>query len=281
MSDLVTLARRVAGRGKREATELVLDTAYRIDRFQQRGHLPELDAVGRRIVDTLQRGEIAIVSIDELGLASSPAMEAAAEGVFADMRADLAEEGPSGEPLIRMSSNVPEIRAWATERSLSAIAANYIGLPPRFQGVHARIERVNEAQVTSEQWHRDLEDRRMLKAFFFPHDLTLAHGPFEYVSDHDLGPAGIKQVRRAVKEAEAQGELGISDPQMAEAIAPDRWRTSEAPARTVVFADPTASYHHGRLRTIPRESLFFVWTSAFPRHPEFCEQYWNDRYPSA
>ena len=281
MTDAVALARKVARRGGREAIDLVLDTAYRLDRIQQRGHLPELDDVGRRIVDTLNRGEIASLQIDALDLASTPAMESAAERVLAAMRVDLVGAASGGEPLIRMASDIPELRAWATERTVEAIAANYIGLPPSFQGVHARIERVNPEQVTSEQWHRDLEDRRMLKCFYFPHEVTMDHGPYEYVTDDDLGSSGLKRARRATKLANATGEMGLTDTEMAEVLGRERWRTSEMPARTVVFADPTASYHHGRLRTIPRESLFYVFTSAYPRHPECCEQYWNNQYPPA
>jgi len=280
--DLVTIARKVTRRGRREVTALVLDTAYRVDRFHQGRYLPPLDGLGRRVLDVLQGGDIAVRPLDEFKLASTPAMESAAESIFAAMGKDLEDgSGTSGEPIIRMSSDVPELRAWATERRLMAIVGNYLGVPGTFQGVHARIERMNAEQVTSEQWHRDLEDRRMLKIFYFPETVTIEHGPYEYVRDSDLGPDGLKVMRRAAKDALRRNQMGLTDHEMAEHVDRKLWRTSEVPARSLVFADPTAAYHHGRLRTLPRPSLFFVYTSAFPRHPEYCKQYWNDRYPPA
>ena len=280
-SAATTFVARAVGRARREAARVLQDGAYRVDRAHQAAFLPALDETGRRIVDQLRAGDTAVVPIDELGLASTAAMEAAGGAVLDSMAEELRDVGPSGEPLIRMSSDVAALRAWATERALLAIAGAYIGVPASFQGVHARIERVNPAQVTSEHWHRDLEDRRMLKCFYFPEAVTLDHGPFEYVRDGELGRAGLRTVRHEVKVAERQGRMGLTDAEMARHVPPSRWRTAELAPRSLVFADPTASYHHGRLRTAARPALFFVYTSAFPRHPEHCQQYWNDRYPAA
>jgi hypothetical protein len=281
-TDMLGEFRRVAGWGKREAKRLLLDSTYRVERFHQGRYLPPLTDVGRSVVDVLARGEIVVMPVDELDLASTPPMEAAAVEILSAIEDDMrAGEGITGEPLIRMSTNVPELRAWATERAMMAIAGNYIGVPATFQGVHARIERVNPAQLTSEQWHRDLEDRRMLKCFYFPEEVTLEHGPFEYLPDSAVDARTLKAIRHATKEANARGQMGLTDDELARLVDRSLWRTSEIPARSVVFADPIAFYHHGRLRSRPRKSLFFVYTSAFPRHPEYCAQYWNDRYPPA
>jgi hypothetical protein len=75
--------------------------------------------------------------------------------------------------------------------------------------------------------------------------------------------------------------MGLTDAELEGIVDRSLWRTAEVGPRSVVFADPVASYHHGRLRTVPRRSLFYVYTSSFPRHPEFVSQYWNDRYPPA
>jgi len=73
----------------------------------------------------------------------------------------------------------------------------------------------------------------------------------------------------------------MTDDEMAELVPRAAWRSAPVPARSVVFADPTSLYHHGSPRTVARPALFFAYTSAIPLHPEFCEQYWDDRYPPA
>ena len=261
---------------------LASDLAHPVNVLQHRSSLPPLDDVGRHVVETLARGEVAMVPIDDLRLPSTAAMEIAGQRILGDIEAELRREGRSGGlPSIRTATSVPELRTWAHEPSLLAIAQHYIGLPVAFQGVHARLEQANDSPVTTELWHRDVEDRRMLKCFVHLDEVTVDHGPFEFVRDMDLSKATLRRVRAAVRAANRRGAVGLDDTEMSELVGRAAWRSSPVPARTVVFADPTALYHHGRRRTLNRPALFFVYTSAFPRRPHDCRQYWDDRFPAA
>jgi hypothetical protein len=279
-----SLVERATARGRRTLLDAPFDLAYRIERRHQAGAERPLDPLGERIVADLRDGHAAVVPLDELDLASTAAMECTAE----DLLERLAEEEPgldtNGLPpaqLIWMASQVPELRAWATEPRLTAIVQRYLEVPPALQGVHARVELVNEGQVVTELWHRDIEDRRMLKCFVFPDEVTLAHGPFEYLPDACIDRRTRRDVRRAIQRAGGTGAMGLTDPEMAALVGDAGWQALTVPARSAVFVDPTACFHHSRPRTQQRRAMFFVWTSAYPLRPEYCTQYWDDRFPPA
>jgi hypothetical protein len=277
-----TLVERVGARGARTLREAPLEVAYRIDRHHQATIARPLDRVGEEIVASLRGGHAAVVPLDDLGLASTAAMERTADEVLSHLATQdpgLDAHGLPPAQLIWMASDVPELRAWATEPRLTAIVQRYLEVPPVFQGVHARVELVNAGQVVTELWHRDVEDRRMLKCFVFPDEVTLAHGPFEYLPDPDISRRTRRDVRRAIQRAGSDGAMGLTDDEMAALIGDAGWRAVTVPARSAVFVDPTACFHHSRPRTRQRRALFFVYTSAYPLRPEYCTQYWDDRFP--
>jgi hypothetical protein len=278
---VIDWARRTSRASARQARRLVLDAAHRVDRRQTRSWLMPLDGVTADVVAALERGEAAVVPLDDLALATTPAMEAAGRRILAEMAAAPVAPDRAHLPVIRTGAHVPELRAWATELRIMAIAQRHIGVPAVFQGVHARIERPSREQNRTELWHRDREDRRMLKCFVYLDEVTSAHGPFQYVPAADLPGPTQRKVAAAVRRAERQRLLGLTDDQMAPLVDRSHWRTVPVPARTAVFVDPTATYHHGCSRTLPRPALFFVWTSAYPLSPSLCHQYWDDTFPPA
>lgn len=196
---------RAARAGDRVALRLVTDVLHPANVRRHRGALPPLDDVGREVVATLARGDIATVHLDDLGLASTRDMERAGRNVLAELEEEHRRDlGTEGVPRIRTATRSAALRAWATESSLVAIAQHHIELPIVFQGVHARLEQANAVPRTTELWHRDVEDRRMLKCFVHFSEVTNDHGPFEYLRDADVTPATIRRIaaRRAGSEPE-------------------------------------------------------------------------------
>jgi hypothetical protein len=278
---VIDWARRTSRAGARHAQRFVLDAAHRIDRRQTRSWLMPLDGVAGDIVAALARGEAAVVPLDALGLATTPALEAAGRRILDEMAEAPVAPERAHLPVIRTATHVPELRAWATELRLMAVAQHHIGVPAVFQGVHARVDRPSREQSRTELWHRDREDRRMLKCFVYLDEVTPAHGPFQYVPAAQLSGSVQRKVAAAVRQAERRRLLGLTDEEMLPLVDRQQWRTVPVPARTAVFVDPTATYHHGSARTRPRPALFFVWTSAVPLAPSLCHQYWDGTFPPA
>lgn len=94
----------------------------------------------------------------------------------------------------------------------------------------------------SQLWHRDPEDRYIIKVFVYLTDVDDGAGPFTYAAGSH--PKGLLS-----KEAEYFFEPNRSakrsnDTQLAAVIPPDRWIKASGPAGTIVFAD-TRGYHKG------------------------------------
>lgn len=193
MGEVLRGLRRAARIGDRMALRLVTDLVHPANVRRHRGGLLPLDDVGRHVVETLARGDIAMVQLDRLGLASTAGMERAGRSVLEELEEEhRRDHRTGGMPRIRTATGVAAIRAWATESSLLAIAQHHIQLPVALQGVHARLEQANDVPRTTELWHRDVEDRRMLKCFVHLSEVTAEHGPFEYLRDADVSLATIR-----------------------------------------------------------------------------------------
>jgi len=68
------------------------------------------------------------------------------------------------------------------------IVENYMGLPIAFQGIHFRRDFANKSPVTTEFWHQDLENRRILKVIIYLSDVSEEHGLFEYIPKPRVSP---------------------------------------------------------------------------------------------
>ena len=67
------------------------------------------------------------------------------------------------------------------EKRLLNIIENYIGLTVAFQGVHLRKDLPNQNQFGTLLWHKNSEDRKMVKVIIYLTDVEEEHGPFEYI----------------------------------------------------------------------------------------------------
>lgn len=107
----------------------------------------------------------------------------------------------------------------------------------------------------SQLWHRDPEDRHVLKVFVYLTDVDDEAGPFVYArGSHPKGPA-----RR--REPEFFFESGktvrrSNDAQMARVVPPDRWATCVGGKGTMIFAD-TRGYHKGGLARRHERIMYF------------------------
>lgn len=111
----------------------------------------------------------------------------------------------------------------------------------------------------SQLWHRDREDRKILKAFLYLSDVTPGSGALIYApGTHKDGP--VRAEPYAFKE-KGHGNWRSEDEHMAAVVPPERWITCTAPKGTLVLAD-TAGYHRGGLaREGDRLLLTFMFVS--------------------
>jgi hypothetical protein len=160
---------------------------------------------------------------------------------------------------------------FALQPQLLQIANAYFGLCTqlRFYNVWHTFATDVPAR-RSQLWHRDPEDRLILKAFVYLSDVDEGAGPFTYAAGtHPKGP------RR--KEAEYfyeanRGARRSNDEQMAKVVPPERWIPAVGAAGTIIFAD-TRGYHKGGLaRTSDRLMYNCMYVSPASRCREFFER---------
>ncbi|NWF61681.1 MAG: phytanoyl-CoA dioxygenase family protein [Fischerella sp.] len=263
---------------KNKVTALNSEIDYKFALWKHTKNLPAIAERDRVIVDALKREGVYVTTLADLGLDSTTNLLNAARNQLSTMAAVQNSQIAQRLPQIYTVTDLPEFFTWGSEQKLLNIVENYIGLPVAFQGVHLRKDFPNENQFGTLLWHKDSEDRRMVKVIIYLTDVEEKHGPFEYVP-LSLTPLHSLNYYRIYYKLWQSGYLGINDEQLQEIIPKSAWKSCPGPAGTVIFADPKTALHHGTLRTEERSALFFVYTANPPKRPELCTQYWDDTFP--
>lgn len=246
---------------------------------EHRRSLAPLSRADQALLDSLESEGCAGTSIDALGLASSAAMITEANHQLELMEQILPRRGLTHRaltpPQIFTCTDLPAFQAFGRERRLLDIAEHYIGAPVTYQGVHLRRDFANDEPVTTELWHKDLEDRRMVKVIVYLNEVTDEVGPFEYARKSAMSPATTARVHWMTAKNQS---MGVNDEQMAVIVPKSEWRQCVGPAGSVVIMDPVSMFHHGRPRTKDRTAAFFVYTASDPLRPELTHQYRDDTF---
>ncbi len=99
----------------------------------------------------------------------------------------------------------------------------------------------------SQIWHRDFNDRHLLKAFLYLSDVDEQAGPFEYVPGSQ--PGG----RYADIHPWAPMAIGrISEKELAKFVSDEDVRTFTAPKGTIIFCNTSGLHRGGFAETTPR-----------------------------
>jgi hypothetical protein len=224
------------------------------------GARPELDDVQSRIVAELDADGYSLLSFSELfadaGLWSD--VETQAADFVAETEAGLAgdREGlrvrAGKEFVVRLLSygvevglDDPWFRVCASRRMLD-VANTFLGLWSKLEYVDMwySVPQAEEAgRVSSQRWHRDFNDRRLVKAFLYLVDVDDGAGPFEYVPGS--APGG--------RYADAWpwrplGENYPPDGELEQRIPPESLRTFTGRKGTLLFCN-TAGFHRGGFAT--------------------------------
>ncbi|SRR5579883_1151810 len=262
---------------KKTISELKAELDYRRAIANHAKSLPELEQRDRRILNQLKTEGVCVTSLENLGLNSTSNLLKVAKSQLSRMEPPKNSHTGQRLPQIYTMTELPEYSTWATETRLMNIIENYIGLPVAFHGVHLRKDFPNENQFGTLLWHKDAEDRRIIKIFVYLSDVEEHHGPFEYVPLSLTSRYNLNYYRIQY-ELWRSGYLGFTDETLNKIVPKSAWKSCPGPAGTVIFVDTKCVLHHGTLRTEERSALFFVYTANPPKRPELCTQYWDDTF---
>ncbi|MFD1952554.1 hypothetical protein ACFSGX_17385 [Sphingomonas arantia] len=239
-----------------------------VDAF--RPQRPRLHGIDAQVVAGLERDGIAMVSIAALGLPGSDAMLARATEL-ADAHADEAHRQVAAGAVFNVvpaaqMMTAPELFTWGLSDRLLDIAETYIGLPAAYDGVCINYTVADGREVSTRKWHRDWEDRRMLKVAVYLNDVDGEGGPFEMIARSDSCQNDAGGFRYALS----------SDRELVELLGPDYAAdivSCVGPAGTVVFTDTARFFHRGRPAVArDRKAIFYSYFAQRPRHPFLCER---------
>ncbi|BAZ27744.1 hypothetical protein NIES4074_01720 [Cylindrospermum sp. NIES-4074] len=247
---------------------------YKVALWNHEKNLPTLESGDNLISEALKKEGVYITSLAELALPSTAQLLSAANSQLSSLVSPRYIDKGYKLPQIYTVADLPEFSNWGIEERLQKIIENYIGLPIAFHGVHLRKDFPNEQQLQTLLWHKDAEDRRMIKVIIYLNDVTKEHGPFEYVP---LPRNFLERLRNYQIDYELKktNYLGINDDKFSKIIPKSAWKSCPGKAGTVIFVDPRNVLHHGTVRREERSTLFFVYTANSPKRPELCTQY-ND-----
>lgn len=233
-----------------------------------------LDPIQQRVVTELRNEGISVLRVDDLlGAAGAFDRLSAAATPFLlhpDVRAQIssgASEGRRGKYfVVRAFDETPMIdlenplMALPLEPRVLAIVNSYFGMLSRLKSLELWINLpVDPASPVagSQTWHRDYEDRQLLKIFVYLTDVTADAGPLSFVrTSHSIGALGDLFPRRPPR--------GVVPPAGAveSAVPVELVTTCTVPAGTIVFCDTSGLHKGGRCERLERR----VFTATFGTH---------------
>ena len=221
---------------------------------------PELDALQRDVVRRLQVEGYATLEFSELlSTATWEAVESLGRRFIADTEQAIASDTTTlkrragKEFVIRAHSwdgahltlEDPWLAACLSDRLLG-IANTYLEMRSKlsYLDLWYTLPQPEDAERAASQiWHRDFDDRHLLKAFLYLVDVDERTGPFEYVPGSQ--PGGRYADLWAWKPL---GVRRISDEELGKRISSDQIATFTAPRGTLILCN-TSGFHRGGFST--------------------------------
>lgn len=252
------------------AARRLLGHRYDRARARHRAGLGALGALDAQIVTALERTGVFVTSLDALGLPGSHEILQSATAMADDFADEARRRVAAGidfnvvPPAAILAQRA--VFDWGLQDRLLDIAEAYLGLPVSYDGVCINYTVADGREASTRKWHRDWEDRRMLKVAIYLNDVDARGGPFEIVTRADDRPT----------DADGFSYSLASDAEMAALLGPgfqDSVVSCQGPAGTVVIADTAGFYHRGKPAVAQdRKAVFYSYFARAPRHPYLCER---------
>lgn len=248
----------------------ILEARYRKAVAEHVRDLPALGVGDLDIVAALRRDGVCVTSLAALGLPGSDEILATGRRLAEDFAPEARENVRNGTdlnyvPAAAIASR-PELFTWGLSDRLLDIVEVYLGLPAAYDGVNIIYTVADGRAVATRQWHRDWEDRSMLKIAVYCSDVTASGGPFEIIRRRDPTHGSGDSFHYApATHDELARRLGAD--YEAEVV------SCAGPKGTVIFADTAKYFHRGQPSFgADRMAMFFSYFARTPRHPFFCER---------
>jgi hypothetical protein len=254
--------------------QTLLEPRYQKARAAYHGLLSPLTGVEAKVVDALERNGIYITTLDALNIAGTDFFFQAAEQLAQSVKKREALPAFSDRHEVHATlgefRQYPEVFRWGLEERLLKIAHHYLGLAVGYDGASCVLSIADSREIGARAWHRDLEDRRMMKICVYLNRVDEAGGPLECV-----GPS----LNAWLCEAEQYQRKSISDQEM-QALSQFQkdgqkdWKvTCTGQKSTVIFLDTARFFHRGKPPTQQnRAAVFFHYFSHRPSRPFFCHR---------
>jgi hypothetical protein len=278
-----SIPRKIYRKARNAPSELALWTINRASietRLQalhdqaQRDHasrLPQLTFSDTEIVEGLKRDGVFVTSLASLALPLTREMFQSAQSIAASYEERVRNRTFDGwETIMATPAEIishREIFDWGLNQRLLDIVETYLGLPVAYDGLNMFYTVADGKQVATRKWHRDREDRRMIKIAIYCNDVDDGGGPLQIVRRGVIKSKIANGFTYPVLSQEGlEKELGgpMND---ADVI------TCTGLKGTVIFTDTASEYHRGKPAvTHDRCAIFYSYFSRVPRHPFFCER---------
>jgi hypothetical protein len=237
---------------------------------------PALNDVQRNVLERLREDGYATLRFSEL--VTDPAvweeLEADAQLFVDETEAGLAREQEGGEAALRRRAGKEFLvrkYSWGVQLGLDdpwlrvGVDPRLLDLANAYLGLWSKLEYVDvwytapaggDERRSSQRWHRDFNDRHLLKAFLYLVDVDESAGPFEYVPRS--APGG--ELDR-LWPWRPLGENYPPDDELAERVN-GRSVTFTAPKGTIIFCNTSGFHRGGFAEAKARVLATWTWDSA-------------------
>jgi ectoine hydroxylase-related dioxygenase (phytanoyl-CoA dioxygenase family) len=221
---------------------------------------PALDELQRRVLTDVDATGFSVIAFQDLfeDAGHWAELEAMRDQFISDTEADLAKGGEhvrvraGKEFVVRLHSygvaiglDDPWFRAVASHRSLD-IANAYLQMWSKLEYVDVwySVPQPADAQrISSQRWHRDYNDKHLLKVFLYLVDVDEEMGPFQYVPDSQPGGRYAN-----AWPWQPLGQNYPTEDELEALIPAASIRAFTAPKGTLIFCN-TAGFHRGGFST--------------------------------
>lgn len=226
-------------------------------------HLPCLSNSDARIVEDLKKSGFSMTSLEAMGLEGVDAMLADAYALVARHTPLTRSFQADGRDIVAHD----KIIRWGLTDRLLDIAENYLGMPVGYDGINVFFTKADGTEAGARRWHRDAEDRRMLKIALYLNDVDKDGGPLQVLRRQLPDHYGMVRGKFPVL-SQGQLERALSD------FDPERDVVSFiGKVGTLVFADTATLYHRGKPATArDRCAIYFNYMTRAPLRPFRCER---------
>jgi hypothetical protein len=234
---------------------------------------PVLDELQQGVLDQLRPEGYATLPFSELAPELWGELEQEAARFVAETETELGREKEGSESALRRREGKEFlVRKYAYDVELSlddpwlrlGLNTRMLDIANAYLGMWAKLEYVDvwytppledPERRSSQRWHRDFNDRHLLKAFLYLVDVDEETGPFEYVPRTAPG-----NELEHLWPWRPLGENYPPEQELAEEIA-DRTVSFTAPKGTIIFCN-TCGFHRGGFATGKARALATVTYSS-------------------